>query len=274
MNLFNSDLKNKCIEKKVIKVITGLNNFNINDISKKVKAAELGGATYIDVAAHPDIVLESKLWTDLPICVSSIDPISLYKCILVGADMVEIGNFDIFYSNNISFCEKQVLDLAKETKLLLNSIKVCVTIPHKFSLKQQIQLAIALKEIGIEVIQTEGISTKNKLLSKYRSKILNSTYKASSALSSSYILSKYIDIPIIASSGIDTLSAPIAISYGASGIGVGSSLNNFQIINRMANYINEIINSLYNNNSIINLQYNNYLIINIIQYSLINVKTI
>ena len=280
MSLFNVDLEKVYTKEKekVVKVITQLSNFNMSDVSRKIKAAELGGATYVDIAAHPDIVLESKLWTSLPICVSSIDPIALYKCVLVGADMVEIGNFDTFYDRNIYFSEKQVINLAKEVKFLLNNIKVCITIPHKFLLDQQIQLAVKLKKIAIEVIQTEGRSTKNRLLSKCNSRVLNSTCRASSTLSSSYIISKYINVPVIASSGIDILSAPIAISYGVSGVGLCSSLNKLQDIKSMAIYVNEIVISLSKSNSnescIVDLKYTDYLVMHKVQCSFANDKIV
>ena len=87
-NLFN---------KKSVKVITGIDNFKIIDIIKKIQAADLAGATYIDIAAHPLIVSIAKSITNLPVCVSSIDPIALYNCVLAGSDIVEVGNFDIFY---------------------------------------------------------------------------------------------------------------------------------------------------------------------------------
>lgn len=255
MDLYNKGLQYRICNKKYIKIITGLSNFNLKDIIKKVKAAELGGATYVDIAAHPDIVRKVKSLTNLPICVSSIDPVKLYECSLAGAHIIEIGNFDIFYNKNIVFSENQILALAKETKLLLNKAIICVTIPHTLLLGQQIRLANKLQEMGINMIQTEGISTKNKVLSNYKSEIYNSIYKASSALSISYALAEHLDIPIIASSGLNALSAPIAISYGASGIGLGSVLNNFTTINDMANYIYEISSSLshFNINSMLNL---------------------
>jgi Protein of unknown function (DUF561) len=42
------------------------------------------------------------------ICVSAIDPDELVPCVDAGADMVELGNFDMFYD--------QVLSLMNETQ--------------------------------------------------------------------------------------------------------------------------------------------------------------
>nr|YP_010196316.1 hypothetical protein LKZ37_pgp152 [Gracilaria cearensis]UAD83713.1 hypothetical protein [Gracilaria cearensis] len=55
---------------------------------------------------------------------------------------------------------------------------------------------------------------------------------------------KCIDIPIIAASSINYLSASIAFSYGASAIGIGSAISNYDIINDMTMYIYGILCSI------------------------------
>lgn len=237
-------LQKALLSKKVIKIITGLANLDVNDVLDKVKAAEIAGATYVDIAANPDLVLVVKSMTSIPVCVSSINPKDLYQCVLAGADMVEIGNFDIFYSKNIIFSYNQIINIAQETKYLLNHIDICVTIPHHLLLEQQVKLARNLKQIGIKCIQTEGFMAKNSY--QENNKIFKFINKSSSALSSSYAIAKSVNIPIIAASGINSISAPIAISYGASGIGLGSVLNDLNGINEIANYIQEVIESMYN----------------------------
>lgn len=251
MSLSNTSLQKKFRKKAITKVITGLSNFNLNDIVIKIKAAELAKATYVDIAAHPDIVISAKSISTLPICVSSISPTDLYNCVLAGAEIIEIGNFDIFYNYGISFSELQILKLAEETRALFKNIIICVTIPHILPLERQIKLAIQLENLGIDLIQTEGKSSKNQDLCLTRSHIINSSYKSSCPLSSAYALSRVIQTPIIASSGLDNLSAPIAIACGASGVGIGSALNQFTNISLMANYLQEIVSSIdYNRGSI------------------------
>lgn len=244
MNSFNTKLRQKFQKRKAIKIITGLNNFEVTSIIKKVKAAEIGGATYVDIAANTDIVKIVKSITKLPICVSSIDPLELYKCYLAGADIVEIGNFDIFYKKKIYFSFKQIINIAKEVIFLLGTENICITIPHTLLLDEQIQLGLELKEIGISLLQTEGISTSNKHYPNDSSKIFKSINKASSALSSSYAMSNNLDLSIIASSGINSLSAAIAVYYGASAVGIGSSINSSLFIHQQAQYVNEIVQSI------------------------------
>nr|YP_010904227.1 hypothetical protein REQ04_pgp149 [Catenella fusiformis]WCH57478.1 hypothetical protein [Catenella fusiformis] len=241
--------KKKFLKGRVVKVITGLSNFNVNDVINKVKAAEIAGADYVDIAADPNLVSLMKSLTSIPICVSSINPRDLYKCVLAGADIVEIGNFDIFYSKKIYFSSKQIIKIAQEVRNLLSDTYICVTIPNNLLLKQQVKLAVSLQDIGINCVQTEGLSTKNCIVNREKNFISNTIYKSSATLSSTYSVANSINIPLITASGISAMSAPIAISYGASGVGIGSVLNSLQSVYGMSNYIKEIIASIsYFNN--------------------------
>lgn len=258
MNSFNTKFRQKFQEKQVVKIITGLNNFKITSIIKKVKAAEIGGATYIDIAANPEIVRLVKSITNLPICVSSIDPLELYNCYLAGADIIEIGNFDVFYNKKINFSTIQIKNLAQEVfSLLPTDLNICVTIPHTLLLYEQIKLGQELQEIGINLLQTEGISTSIRDYNYNSSQIFTSINKASAALSSSYAIANSLDMPIIASSGINSLSASIAAYYGASAIGIGSSINLYISIHKQAQYINEIVNSISCQNKYTSIGYLN-----------------
>lgn len=215
-------IKEACKNKKILKVIIGLDNFNLGDTVYKVQSAERAGATYVDIAANVQILKEIKCITSIPVCVSSIDIHELIACSIAGADILEVGNFDIFYAKGLSFSKNQVFNLAKDLRSKLPKACICVTIPHKLSLDDQISLAIQLEQIQIDLIQTEGYSSHN-----YHSKnhLVHSILNASASLSSTYAFSKYISIPIISSSGINPLTAPIAIFYGASGVGIGSFFN-------------------------------------------------
>nr|YP_010904028.1 hypothetical protein REQ00_pgp146 [Caulacanthus ustulatus]WCH57279.1 hypothetical protein [Caulacanthus ustulatus] len=246
MNISKKNLQNKFSDRKVIKVVTGLSNLNVNNVLDKVKAAEIAGATYVDIAANPQLISLVKSVTSVPICISSINPRDLYRCILAGADIVEIGNFDIFYPQNIILSTNQIIKIVKETIVLLNNTNICVTIPHYLLLKKQKELAENLKNLSINYIQTESFSTKNRFLHQENSSIFKDINKSSASLSSSYVLSSYINLPIISASGINNLSAPIAIAYGASGIAVGSALNGLLNVYKMSNYLQEIITSITN----------------------------
>ncbi len=251
VNLFNKQLSIAFHLKSVIKIIVGLNNKDIKNIIQIAKAAELTKITYLDIIANPKIVALLKSMIDLPICVSSIDPLELYNCVLMGADIVELGNFDIFYKDNIFFNEQEILALAIETKKLIPNNDICVTIPHHLSLSKQINLAKNLNNLSINIIQTEGYCSKKQLSININDNIYNATYKAASSLSSTYAIAPYINIPIVSSSGLNYLSSAIAIFYGASGVGMCSSLQKYTNIYDILHYLRQILYvnySLYNDN--------------------------
>nr|QCI04768.1 hypothetical protein [Bornetia secundiflora] len=266
MYVFNQSLFHSFNSRQVVKVIAGLNNNNIYQILKLIKAIELSNATYIDIIANPKIVMILKAMTDLPICVSSINPIELYNCVLAGADIVELGNFDVFYDKEIKFSAKNILDLAIETRHLIPFKDICVTIPYHLSLYEQIGLSQKLEKNGINFLQTEGgIVLAGSPLDQKADCIFASTYIASASLSSTYAISHAVNIPVISASGINCLSAPIALSYGASGIGIGRMINQLVDINIMSNYIDEIKYSL---SSKTNYIINNLEILNILDTQL------
>lgn len=240
MNLAITRLKRDLDNNQVIKIIAGLSNFNVINVIKTVKAAEIAGSTYVDVASNPKLVKILKSFTNLPVCVSSIDSQELYNCLLAGADILEIGNFDAFYPKHIYFSISQIINLTKEIQSFSKNNPLCVTIPYILSLSDQLNLVQQLQKLDVTMVQTEGFTNKMQLIPKTSSPIVKSTNFSLSTLSASYKLSKYTNIPIIASSCINSLSAPIAISHGASGIGICSALQDLNSINQKVDYINQL----------------------------------
>ena len=250
MNLFNTKLSRAFSVKQVIKVIAGLDNTNIQSIIKLANLAELAGCTYIDIIANPKIVSIVKALVNIPVCVSSISPIELYNCVQAGADFVELGNFDIFYKKNINFTSQTILDLALETRDLIRNRDICVTVPHHLNLLDQMILAQNLEIIGINIIQTEGCTNKESITQYTLDKLLISTNLAASTLSSTYAISKSVNIPVITSSNMNVLSSPMALFYGASGIGIGSFFKNKNDTMERLLYAQEIVASLCKQNQI------------------------
>ena len=242
MQLFNKKLDDMFTKKQVVKIISGIDNTNFNVILKYIKTCEMSNATYIDITANPNIVSIAKRVTNLPICVSSISVKALYACVQAGADIIEIGNFDSFYDKGIILSSAQILAMAKQVRTLFPFIDICVTIPHTLTLEQQVILASQLEKIGVNIIQTEGklIHSINDI-DNDKSNLYSSVCCASLALSSVYYLSKSINIPIIASSSINSVNASLALAYGASGIGIKSAISDLSGIKQMSSYINEII---------------------------------
>ena len=81
-------------QKKVLKVISGLNNFDAAKVIAIAQAAQAGGATFIDIAADADLVRRVRSVVSLPICVSAVEPELFVSAVAAGADLIEIGNFD------------------------------------------------------------------------------------------------------------------------------------------------------------------------------------
>nr|YP_009300581.1 hypothetical chloroplast RF23 [Campylaephora sungminbooi]AKU47500.1 hypothetical chloroplast RF23 [Campylaephora sungminbooi]ALN11947.1 hypothetical chloroplast RF23 [Campylaephora sungminbooi] len=271
MKLFNQQLDNLFNNKKVVKIISGIDNLNIHSILQYVQACEIGKATYVDISANPEIVRFIKQITNLPVCVSSINIKALYDSVLAGADLVEIGNFDVFYNQGIIFSPQQIVNISKQIRLLLPNTYICVTIPHIFTLNQQIELALRLEDLGINIIQTEGNISKLISSNLYKSSISQdylfySILKSAAALSSVYLLSNAVNIPVIAASGINSLTASIAFAYGASGIGIKSEVGKFDSIDKMSCRINEIIQSLDINTSNIKYVKNNSILNHLYSY--------
>nr|YP_010728616.1 hypothetical protein P6G74_pgp050 [Phymatolithon calcareum]WEA76918.1 hypothetical protein [Phymatolithon calcareum] len=224
-----------------MKIITGINNFNVDQVLEIVKVADIAGATYLDVAANRIIVKEVRKNTNLPICVSSISLQDLYNAALEGVDVIEIGNYDYFYENNIYFSQKQILSLAQEAMKLFPSIDICVTIPHTLLLNEQIYLSCQLEYLGIKILQTEGLKSKSSLSGSSLIQFMNKAYPA---LSATYAISQSVKIPVIASSGMNLVSASLAILYGASGVGIGTSVKNCPTFRKKLIYMQEVMNSM------------------------------
>lgn len=208
-------------QSRVLKVISGLNNFDANNVAAIVKAADRGGATFVDIAADSDLVRLVRGLTNLPICVSAVEPQKFVSAVQAGADLIEIGNFDSFYAQGRRFERDEVLALTKETRSLLPTITLSVTVPHIISLDQQVQLAEDLVKAGADIIQTEG-GTSSKPTS---AGTLGLIEKAGPTLAAAYEISRAVSIPVMCASGLSNVTVPMAIAAGAKGVGVGSAIN-------------------------------------------------
>ncbi len=217
----HSSLQHAFTNRYALKVISGLNNFDALGVSAIVKAADLGGATFVDIAADPALVKLAKELTNLPICVSAVEPEKFVKAVAAGADLIEIGNFDSFYTQGLRFDAEEVLALTYQTRDLLPEITLCVTVPHILQLDQQVQLAEDLVKAGADIIQTEGGTSSNPT----HSGTLGLMEKAAPTLAAAHAISRAVSVPVLCASGISDVTAPLAIAAGAAGVGVGSAIN-------------------------------------------------
>ncbi|MGD1849096.1 MAG: DUF561 domain-containing protein, partial [Cyanophyceae cyanobacterium] len=87
----NPQLHSTLATGQALKVISGLNNFDGARVAAVVKAAEGGGATFVDIAADPALVSHCKGLVQLPVCVSAVEPEKFVAAADAGADLIEIG---------------------------------------------------------------------------------------------------------------------------------------------------------------------------------------
>jgi hypothetical protein len=219
--IVNPRLQQALASGKALKVISGLNNFDGAKVAAIVKAAELGGATFVDIAASAELVRDIRQITNLPICVSAVEPELFVTAFEAGADLIEIGNFDSFYDRGIQFSAAEVLELTQKTRALLPNITLSVTVPHILNLDEQVQLAEELVKAGADIIQTEGGTSS----SPQHSGILGAIEKAAPTLAAAYAISRAVSVPVLCASGLSSVTVPMAIAAGAAGVGVGSAIN-------------------------------------------------
>lgn len=223
IDLFKEHLK----EKRAVKIIAGIDNFDIENVKKVISAANQAGASAIDICANEDIFMAARQLTDLPLFVSSVVPEELAQAVKYGADAIELGNFDALYKKGLRMDSGEVLELARKTMSLIKGFKtgadtfVCVTVPGHISVAEQIDLARNLEELGVDLIQTEGAAIANVQSEGARG--LMETAQVS--IANTIEIARNIDIPVMTASGITTTTAALAFAAGASAIGVGSCIN-------------------------------------------------
>jgi thiamine monophosphate synthase len=216
-----ADLIEALSQRRALKVISGLQNFDTKTVRRVVRAAEMGGATWVDIAASADLIDIARRETDLPVCVSAIDPERLQAAVAAGADLVEIGNYDSFYASGREFSATEVLELTRQTRSLLPRTLLSVTVPHTLPLDRQAELAEQLEQLGADLIQTEGGTSSSPV----HSGSLGLIEKAGPTLAAAYEISRAVTIPTICASGLSTVTVGMAIAAGAAGVGVGSAVS-------------------------------------------------
>jgi hypothetical protein len=217
-----------------------LTNFDRAQVAKVVRAADLGGATFLDIAADPELVKLAKSLTNLPICVSAVEAAKFVPAVEAGADLIEIGNFDAFYARGIRFEADEVLQLTQDTRALLPDITLSVTVPHILELDQQVELAEQLVQAGADIIQTEGGTSSQPV----HPGTLGLIEKAAPTLAAASEISRAVSVPVLCASGISTVTAPMAIAAGAAGVGVGSAVNRLNSEVEMIAVVRSLVEAL------------------------------
>lgn len=240
MMSMNLQLQTALHQRRAVKVISGLNNFNVDQVSAVVKAAQAGGATFVDIAADRDLIRHVKQLIDLPVCVSAVEAQLLADAVDAGADLVEIGNFDSFYAQGRRFEAPEVLALTQVTRQRLPHTPLSVTVPHILALDEQVKLAEALVEAGADLIQTEGGTS----VKPSQAGILGLIEKAAPTLAAAYVISRAVTVPVLCASGLSDVTVPMAIAAGAAGVGVGSAINQLNDQVAMVAAVRSLVESL------------------------------
>ncbi len=235
-------------EKRAVKIIAGINNYNLDNVASVCRAAQKGHASAVDIACDKKVYDVARKNTKLPVFVSSIHPYELLKAAQWGADAIEIGNFDALYKKNITFSASEVYNIALETLSLTSNYDIftCVTIPGNIDISEQIELAKKLELIGVDLIQTEGL--KETTTSTNPSAHLVNYAKAT--IENTLELSQHVTIPIMSASGLSEKTTPLAFASGASAVGVGSAVNKLNSEIAMCASVMAIVGSIYHRNSI------------------------
>lgn len=236
MSALHTALQNR----RALKVISGLTNFDAARVAAVVKAADQGGATFVDIAADADLVRLARQLTAMPICVSAVEPERFVAAVAAGADLIEIGNFDAFYAQGRRFEAPEVLELTRQTRALLPNILLSVTVPHILELDQQVQLAEDLVRAGADIIQTEGGTSSQP----QHPGTLGLIEKAAPTLAAAYEISRAVDVPVLCASGLSSVTIPMAIAAGAAGVGVGSAINQLNSEIAMVAVVRSLVEAL------------------------------
>lgn len=224
--LLPSSLQAAVAERRLLKVIAGLTNFDAAAVERISRAAGQGGADLLDVACDPALVRLAAQVSGLPICVSAVEPELFPAAVAAGAAMVEIGNYDAFYPLGRVFDAAEVLELTRRTRALLPEVVLSVTVPHVLPLDQQEQLAVDLVAAGADIIQTEGGTSAKP----FSAGSLGLIEKAAPTLAAAHSISRALasaeaTAPVLCASGLSAVTVPMAIAAGAAGVGVGSAIN-------------------------------------------------
>ena len=127
------------------------------------------------------------------------------------------------------------------------NIPLSVTVPHTLPIDRQVDLAIKLVFEGADIIQTEGGKNANP----YSSGIQGLLEKSVPTLAATYAIFKEfekqsINIPIMSASGLSEVTCPLALSCGASAVGVGSVVNKLDNLISMIAVVRGLKESLEN----------------------------
>lgn len=213
-------------DKKLLKVIAGINNYDKARVLQIVKASNAISASCVDICDSGEIIKEARQLTQkTALFVSSVELEKLEKAVGLGVDAIELGNFEALYKEGIYYSATEVLEMAKEIMNFKKDLLVSITVPGHLAVVEQVTLAEELEKLGVDMIQTEGAS----LVDTNKAAALGQIEKVRLTLANTMELAKVLEKTfIITASGISPDTAKLAIAAGANGIGVGKYVNQLE----------------------------------------------
>jgi hypothetical protein len=192
-----------------VKVISGLANTDLTSVTTVVNAAVEAGAHAVDVAADPAIVAAVKDICPLAVFASGMTAAELLGAANAGANVVELGNFDALYAAGGSIDAATVVGISREVLATLpTGVKLCVTIPGKLSLTEQLDLATQLQAIGASFLQLEVLPGL-----------------VDQALTIARQIVGIVEIPVILAGGLTLDNLDRFVQTGVQGLGIGKAIN-------------------------------------------------
>jgi hypothetical protein len=233
--------------RSLLKIITGISNHNVENvkflISSTINAKHSSQNLCFDVSATPEIVSMVRSMTDLPVFASSVDPNTLAQAAVLGADVLELGNYDALYDANQFFNADDVLALTKATLALVGTtVPLSVTIPGHLDAEAHIKLAKQLQTLGVTMLQSEG--AVRQVSPQPQTANLSSQEKSTISLYNTQILATACTLPIIAASGITPNNVALAFNAGAAGVGVGRTINQLTSVAKVQSVLHNLLQAV------------------------------
>ncbi len=227
-------------EQRAVKIIAGINNFNVENVKSVCIAAQSGMASAVDVACSKEIIEVAKANTKLTVFASGTNARDLANAIKWGADAVEVGNFEAMYKMGQTITAEDVYRITEETKTLVpEGTFISVTIPGNIEMREQIELAKRLEVLGIDLIQTEGTPKSH----------FTAFELAQTTIANTLELSRQVSVPVMSASGLTPETVPLAFASGARAVGVGSCVNKLDTQIAMIATVRNIVGAVaYNKN--------------------------
>ena len=212
-------------ERQLLKVISGINNYDRAKVRKLVHSAQIAGADIVDICDDEKIITEMQRDFDVKLCVSSIDIAKLQRADELGVAMLELGNYEALHAEGIFYSAQEVFEMAQAIMAFNPKALVSITVPGHLEVKEQVELAEELEKLGIDIIQTEGAA----LVEAQAAAALGQIEKVKLTLANTIEISRVLQNTfLLTASGITPDTAKLAIASGAHGIGVGKYVNKLE----------------------------------------------